>query len=46
MRIYVWDYKEEVADPDYFAAGSDGDYCCIGWKEAHERATKLIKDRS
>ena len=45
MQIYVWDYKEEVADPDYFAEGSSGEYCCIGWKAAHERALELIKDR-
>ena len=45
MQIYVWDYKEEVADPDYFAEGSSGEYCCIGWKAAHERALELIKNR-
>ena len=46
MRIDVYDINEANQNDDYFAAGSDGDYCCFSWKEAHERALELTKERS
>ena len=44
-RIYVYDYREEQKDIDFFADGISGDYCTYGWKEAYEKGLDLIEEK-
>ena len=45
MRIDVYDFDKANQIDNYFELGSDGEYCCFSWKEAHQRALELTKDR-